>query len=68
MPEYTLLTVLAVVAVVIAELVYFRSGTFRTARYWWSIVIIFAFRFRWMAHPVRIVELDCGSGASTSAL
>jgi lycopene cyclase domain-containing protein len=44
MPEYTLLTVFAVVALVVAERVHFRSGIFRTAQYWWSIVIIFAFQ------------------------
>ena len=33
-----------VLAVVVAELVYFRSGIFRTAQYWWSIVIVFAFQ------------------------
>jgi lycopene cyclase domain-containing protein len=44
MPEYTVLTVLAVVAVVAAELVYFKSGIFRTAQYWWTMVIIFAFQ------------------------
>jgi hypothetical protein len=33
MPEYTLLTALAVVGVVVAELVYFRSAIFRTAQY-----------------------------------
>ena len=44
MPEYTVLTVWAVVAVVVAELVYFRSGIFSTAQYWWSIVIVFAFQ------------------------
>jgi lycopene cyclase domain-containing protein len=44
MPEYTVLTVLAVVAVVVAELVCFRSGIFRTAQYWWSMVIIFVFQ------------------------
>ena len=44
MPEYTVLTVCAVVAVVVAELVYFRSGIFHTAQYWWSIVIVFAFQ------------------------
>jgi len=43
-PEYTVLTVCAVLAVVVAELVYFRSGIFRTAQYWWSIVIVFAFQ------------------------
>jgi lycopene cyclase domain-containing protein len=44
MPEYTVLTALAVVAVIAAELVYFKSGIFRTAQYWWSMVIIFAFQ------------------------
>ena len=44
MPEYTVLTVCAVLAVIVAELVYFRSGIFRTAQYWWSIVIVFAFQ------------------------
>jgi lycopene cyclase domain-containing protein len=44
MPEYTVLTAIAVVAVIIAELVYFKSGIFRTAQYWWSMVIIFAFQ------------------------
>jgi lycopene cyclase domain-containing protein len=44
MPEYTVLTALAVVAVIVAELVYFKSGIFRTAQYWWSMVIIFAFQ------------------------
>lgn len=44
MPEYTVLTVLAVVAVVVAELVYFKTGIFSTAQYWLSIAIIFAFQ------------------------
>jgi lycopene cyclase domain-containing protein len=43
-PEYTVLTVLAVVAVVVAELVYFKTGIFSTAQYWLSIAIIFAFQ------------------------
>ena len=44
MPEYTLLTLLAIVAVVAAELIYFKSGIFATAQYWWTILIIFAFQ------------------------
>lgn len=44
MPEYTVLTVLAVVAVVVAELIYFRTGIFTTAQYWLSILIIFGFQ------------------------
>jgi lycopene cyclase domain-containing protein len=43
-PEYTALTVLAVVAVVAAELVYFKTGIFTTAQYWLSMVIVFAFQ------------------------
>ena len=44
MPEYTVLTVVAVVAVVVAELIYFKSGIFTTAQYWLTIVIIFGFQ------------------------
>jgi len=43
-PEYTVLTAVAVVAVVGAELVYFKSGIFSTAQYWFAIAIIFAFQ------------------------
>ena len=43
-PEYTVLTVVAVLAVVVAELVYFKTGIFTTAQYWLSIVIVFAFQ------------------------
>lgn len=44
MPEYTLLTIVAVMAVVAAELIYFKSGIFATAQYWWAMLIIFAFQ------------------------
>ena len=44
MPEYTVLTALAVLAVVAAELTYFKSGIFSTAQYWWTMLIIFAFQ------------------------
>ena len=43
-PEYTVLTVVAVVAVVVAELIYFKTGIFTTAQYWLSIMIVFAFQ------------------------
>lgn len=43
-PEYTLLTVLAVVAVVVLELTWWRTGVFRTAQYWITMVIVFAFQ------------------------
>jgi hypothetical protein len=58
MPEYTVLTALAVVAVVAAELVYFKSGIFSTAQYWWTMVIIFAFQVPWMAgSPSSLLRL-----------
>lgn len=44
MPEYTLFTVVAVVAVVLIELLWLRTGVFRTARYWLSMVIVIAFQ------------------------
>ena len=44
MPEYTVITVFAVVTVVAAELLYFKSGIFTTAQYWWTMLIIFAFQ------------------------
>lgn len=43
-PEYTLLTVLAVVAVVVLELAWLRTGVFRTAQYWITMAIVFAFQ------------------------
>jgi lycopene cyclase domain-containing protein len=43
-PEYTLLTVVAVVAVVVLELAWCRTGVFRTAQYWVTMVIVFAFQ------------------------
>ena len=43
-PEYTVLTVLSVVAVVALELLWLRTGIFRTLQYWLSIVIVFAFQ------------------------
>lgn len=44
MPEYPLFTVVAVVAVVVAELAWFRTGIFRTAQYWLAIAITFFFQ------------------------
>jgi lycopene cyclase domain-containing protein len=43
-PEYTVLTVLADVAVVAAEVVFFKTGIFATAQYWLSMAIVFAFQ------------------------
>jgi lycopene cyclase domain-containing protein len=64
MLEYTVLTVLAVVAVVIAELVYFKTGIFTTVQYWLSIAIIFVFQILvdgWLTKlsaPIVIYDRD----------
>jgi len=44
MPEYTVLTVIAVLGTIALELVVFRTGIFRTAQYWLTMVIVFAFQ------------------------
>ena len=44
MPEYTVLTVLSVVAVVALELCWLRTGIFSTLQYWFSMAIVFAFQ------------------------
>jgi len=43
-PEYTFLTVLAVLAVVALELLWLRTGIFRTAQYWLAMAIVFTFQ------------------------
>ena len=43
MREYTVLSVASVVAVVAAELLWFRTGLFRTARFWIAYAIILFF-------------------------
>lgn len=43
-PEYPLLTAIAVVLVVVAELAWFRTGIFRTAQYWIAIGITWLFQ------------------------
>ncbi|RRD03733.1 lycopene cyclase domain-containing protein [Arachnia propionica] len=40
MPEYTLLTVIAVIAVALLELLWLRTGIFRTLQYWLAIAIV----------------------------
>lgn len=44
MPEYTLLTVIAVIAVALLELLWLRTGIFRTAQYWLAIAIVVFFQ------------------------
>lgn len=44
MPEYTLATVVAVAIVVAVELLWARTGIFRTAQYWVTMAIVFFFQ------------------------
>jgi lycopene cyclase domain-containing protein len=44
LPEYTLLTTVAVVAVVLLEVLVWRTGVFTTVRYWSAMAIVFAFQ------------------------
>ena len=44
MPEYTVATVVAVVLVVAVELLWARTGIFRTAKYWITMAIVFFFQ------------------------
>ena len=44
MPEYTLLTGVAIVSVVLLELCWFRTGIFGSLQYWVSMIIVFAFQ------------------------
>lgn len=44
MPTYTLLTVIAMVAVVLVELVWLQTGIFRTAQYWCAMGIVLGFQ------------------------
>ena len=44
MPEYTVLTLVAVGAVVVLELAWLRTGIFTTVQYWLAMGIVFAFQ------------------------
>jgi lycopene cyclase domain-containing protein len=44
MPEYTVMTVVSVLAVVALELFWFRTGIFSTVQYWVSMAIVFGFQ------------------------
>jgi lycopene cyclase domain-containing protein len=43
MPEYTALAILSVVATVAAEVLWLRTGIFRTAQYWVAMAIVYFF-------------------------
>lgn len=44
MPEYTVSVVIGLIAVVAIELAWFKTGIFKTARYWASMAIVMAFQ------------------------
>lgn len=44
MPEYTVLTVVAVVGVVLLEQLWLRTGLFRSGQYWIAMGIVFVFQ------------------------
>lgn len=44
MAEYTLATLISMVAVIAIELFWLRTGIFRTAQYWISMAIMFSFQ------------------------
>lgn len=44
MPEYTLIAVFSVVAVLGLEMLWWRTGILRTAQFWLSMLIVWAFQ------------------------
>lgn len=44
MPEYTVATAIAVLAVIAAELLWVRTGVFRSLQYWLAMAIVFFFQ------------------------
>lgn len=44
MPEYTILTLLSIPAVIAVEVFWLRTGLFRRAQYWLALAIIFFFQ------------------------
>ncbi|MGI8767999.1 MAG: lycopene cyclase domain-containing protein [Propionibacteriaceae bacterium] len=44
MPEYALVTGISILAVVLVELVWLRTGIFVTGQYWVTVLIVFAFQ------------------------
>ena len=67
-PEFTVLAVLSVVAVVAAELVWFRTGLFRTVQFWVAYGIILFFEVLvdgWLTKlsaPIVVYDPDQLSG------
>jgi len=63
-PEYTLLTAVAIIAVVLLELLFLHTGVFKTLQYWVSMIIVFAFQIPvdgWLtklSNPIVIYNPD----------
>lgn len=63
-PEYTVLTVLSVLAVIAVELFWLKTGIFRTARYWLTMIIVWGFQIPvdgWLTKlsaPIVIYDSD----------
>ncbi len=68
MPEFTVLAVLSVVAVVAAELLWFRTGIFRRSQFWIAYAIILFFECLvdgWLTKlsaPIVVYDPDQFSG------
>jgi lycopene cyclase domain-containing protein len=67
-PEFTVLAVLSVIAVIAAELLYFRTGIFTTVQFWVSYAIILFFEVLvdgWLTKlsaPIVVYDPDQFSG------
>ncbi|MBK8459937.1 MAG: lycopene cyclase domain-containing protein [Micropruina sp.] len=44
MPEYTVLTVISIIGVLLVEFAWWRTGIFSTAKYWLSMLLVFFFQ------------------------
>ena len=68
MPEFTVLSIVSVVAVVAAELLYFRTGIFRMVTFWVAYAIILFFEVLvdgWLTKlsaPIVVYDPDQFSG------
>lgn len=68
MPEYTLATLITMLAVILLELLYFRTGIFKSAQYWVALIIMFSFQVPvdgWLtklSNPIVIYNPDTMSG------
>lgn len=68
MGEYTLLTIIGLVAIVAFELLWARTGIFRSLRYWLSMAIVFFFQIwvdGWLtklSNPIVLYNPDEFSG------